>query len=186
MLSQQLKNPKNKPVLIFISKAVLLYIFWFITYDFIIAPDSRLDSWLNERVAKDARLILNAGGFDADTRPGDRQTLITITGKEMVGVGNPCNGLELFALFTGFVICFPGPWKHKVWFIPAGILGIHLINTMRAAALALIQFKVPEYLDFNHHYTFTIIVYAFIFLLWMIWTNRYGQIKKAHPTTHAE
>jgi hypothetical protein len=41
-------------------------------------------------------------------------------------------------------------------------------------SLALIQYKAPEYLDFNHHYTFTVIVYAFIFLLWMIWVNKFS------------
>lgn len=186
MLSRQLSDPKNKPVLIFILKAVFLYIIWFISYDFVIAPAGKTDAWLNERVAIDAGHILSLCGLDGDTRPGDRQTLVTIGGKSMVGVGNPCNGLELFVLFSGFVICFPGKWKVKWWFILLGIAGIHLINSIRAAALAYIQYTSPEYLDFNHHYTFTIVVYAFIFLLWMTWTNKYGQLKLPQEDQHAE
>jgi hypothetical protein len=45
---------------------------------------------------------------------------------------------------------------------------------LRAAILALIQLKAPEHLDFNHHYTFTVIVYSFIFALWMIWVNNFS------------
>ncbi|MBL7924993.1 MAG: exosortase family protein XrtF [Bacteroidia bacterium] len=170
------KDPRQKAIVLFIVKAVFLYIFWFISYDYFIAPHGKLDTYLNYRVATDAGYLLKLAGFEGSTQPGDRQTIVCIRQEEMVGVGNPCNGLELFVLFAGFIICFPGDWKNKWWFILAGSALIHLINVGRTVALALIQFKAPEYLDFNHHYTFTIIVYAFIFLFWIIWTNRYSHL----------
>ena len=34
----------------------------------------------------------------------------------------------------------------------------------------------PELLDFNHDYTFTIIVYAFVFMLWYIWIQRFSPL----------
>lgn len=172
-----LKDPRQRSIALFILKAVLLYVVWFVSYDFFIAPSGKADAWLNERVATDTGFLLSITGFEGGTTPGIQQTIVTIKGKEMVGVGNPCNGFELFVLFTGFILCFPGQWKNKAWFIPAGILTIHFINVLRAMALALIQYKAPEYLDFNHHYTFTVVVYAFIFLLWMIWVNRFS----VHP-----
>jgi exosortase family protein XrtF len=118
--------------------------------------------------------MLDLFGFDGSTIPGTHQTVLCIAGETMVGVGNPCNGLELFALFAGFIICFPGKFKAKLWFIPLGMIIIHFANVIRTFALALIQLKAPQYLEFNHHYTFTVIVYSIIFLLWMWWVNRYS------------
>jgi len=178
MLKKLIKDERQRAIALFALKAVGIYIIWFIAYDFFIAPAGKVDTWLNERVAIDAGHMLSLIGLEGGTVPGNRQTIVTICGDTMVGVGNPCNGLELFALFAGFILCFPGAWNHKSWFILAGCIAIHIINSIRTASLAVIQYKAPEYLDFNHHYTFTVVVYAFIFLLWVIWTNIFS--KKKH------
>jgi exosortase family protein XrtF len=174
MLKRILKDEKQRRIASFVIKAVGLYLLWFIAYDFYLAPSGIIDAWLNNRVARDGVALLNLLGYNGSALPGIDQTVMCIDGIEMVGVGNPCNGLELFALFTGFILCFPGHWKTKLWFIPMGILIIHLVNVIRAAVLALIQKNAPEQLDFNHHYTFTIIVYTVIFVLWMLWTNKFS------------
>lgn len=99
---------------------------------------------------------------------------IGIDGTHGIWIGDPCNGLVLFALFTGFVLAFPGPWKRKLWFIPLGIVTIHAINVVRVTALALIVYYYPdpEVLDFNHTYTFTILVYGYVFSLWYWWAAK--------------
>jgi exosortase/archaeosortase family protein len=86
----------------------------------------------------------------------------------------------LFALFAGFVVAFPGKIKNKLWFIPLGILIIHLTNIIRILALAIIAYKSPNYLEFNHNYTFTVSVYIIVFALWMIWTLYFSEIKSIH------
>ena len=170
-------NSQYKIVVVFIIKAILLYVGWFIFNDFLIAK-SGVNDWLNHRVAFDASLFLKLLGYITSIEPGNNQFLIDINTKRMVGVGNPCNGLELFALFAGFVLCFPGDSIKKLWFIPVGIVIIHISNFIRAGLLALIQFYNPEYLEFNHHYTFVIIVYGIIFGLWIFWVNRLATVKK--------
>ena len=178
MLQKFIKDERKRSVTVFIIRAILLYTLWFISYDFFIAPSGKVDTWLNERVAIDAAHLLDIFGLNGSTTPGINQIVVRIHGVDMVGVGNPCNGLELFVLFAGFILCFPGGWKNKLWFIPLGSIAIHIVNAARTAALAVIQYKAPEHLDFNHHYTFTIIVYAFIFFLWITWTNRFSQTGK--------
>lgn len=37
-------------------------------------------------------------------------------------VNGSCSGLKQFIQFALLMILFPGPWKHKLWFIPTGIL----------------------------------------------------------------
>jgi len=82
--------------------------------------------------------------------------------------------------FLGLLIifAFPGPIKHKLWYIPLGILFTHLINALRVIALVIIAYMKPEWLNFNHDYTFTIIVYAFVFMLWWIWINKFSSMRK--------
>jgi exosortase/archaeosortase family protein len=79
-------------------------------------------------------------------------------------------------LFAGFIVAFPGPWRTKLWFVPMGILSIYLINSLRVIGLAVNHMVSKSSFDFNHKYTFTILVYGAIFYFWMIWVNRYSGI----------
>jgi exosortase/archaeosortase family protein len=74
------------------------------------------------------------------------------------------------------VVAFPGPWKKKMWFVPLGILSIYLINSLRVIGLAVNHMVSQESFDFNHKYTFTILIYGAIFFFWMIWVNRFSGI----------
>ena len=71
------------------------------------------------------------------------------------------------------MLVYPGSWKKKLWFIPFGIITIHLINVLRIIGLALtvFYFPDPELLDFNHTYTFTVLVYGYVFYLWFLWSK---------------
>lgn len=93
----------------------------------------------------------------------------------LLQIGAPCDGLVLFALFTVFILSFPGAAKRKLWFIPAGIILIHGFNLLRVVSLVIIQFNRPESLKFNHDYTWTVLVYGFIFWLWYVWAVRISQ-----------
>ena len=109
-------------------------------------------------------------GFKASTVG----SVVLIDQEEMVYVGPACNGMILMAIFTGFVIAYPGPVLKKLLFIPLGIFIINMINVFRVAALTLNALYRAHTLELNHKYTFSIIVYASIFYLWMIWVKRYA------------
>ncbi len=94
-------------------------------------------------------------------------------------VGTGCSGLELFLLFFGFIALMKGRLKDKLWFVPLGITGIFVLNIMRIIALCIIYYYHPDYLDFNHKYTFVIIVYGAIFGLWVIWVNKFANLKSS-------
>jgi hypothetical protein len=36
--------------------------------------------------------------------------------------------------------------------------------------LARIQATAPDWLEFNHDYTFTVLIYGLVFALWYLWT----------------
>jgi exosortase family protein XrtF len=103
--------------------------------------------------------------------------VIGIDGSNGVWVGSNCNAITLFALFAVFIISYPGNQKHKWWYLVLGMITIHLLNILRVAALAIIARNSPLSLDFNHTYTFTFLIYGYIFLLWMIWVSRFARIR---------
>ena len=89
-------------------------------------------------------------------------------------IGAPCTGLELFILFFGFIFLMKGRKRDKLWFVPLGFLAILILNIIRIIALTLIYIHHPKYLDFNHKYTFVIMVYGAIFGLWVLWINKFA------------
>lgn len=103
---------------------------------------------------------------------------ITYEGRHILRIESACNGLVLMMLFAGFIIAFPGPWKHKLWFIPLGIVIIHVVNILRVAALGWNYVSASRSFEFNHKYTFELVVYCVIFLMWMWWSNQYANLKR--------
>ena len=53
---------------------------------------------------------------------------------------------------------------------PAGIALLHLANIGRVVVLTRIQATSPDWLEFNHDYTFTVLIYGLVFALWHLWT----------------
>jgi exosortase family protein XrtF len=168
----------KRPIFRFIAPSIGLYILWILVYDNWLHPQGELDIWAIDQIVWMAGGLLQLLGFElTGENPllGGIRTL-GIGGSDGVWIGDPCNGVSLFALFTGFILAFPGPWKTKLWFIPMGILAIHLINVIRVVALVIVEYYYPESLDFNHTYTFTVLVYSLVFVLWYWWIKKFSNI----------
>ena len=141
-------------------------------YEGVLAPDGRLDHWLSVNIAAASVGLLRGLGFVASV--GSDTSVLRMDNQPAVVVGTPCNGLVIYALFAGFIIAFPAPLRAKLWFIPVGIIVLYLLNIVRVGALALNHHYAHQSVDFNHHYTFSFIVYTCICLLWIWWVRRHG------------
>lgn len=160
----------SKTAIRFLAFAMGLYVIWYVVYDMWLLEDGRLDKWLAINVAFLSGKVLDFLGFDGY---GNGHSVF-LNGYKAVIVGAPCNGLVLYALFTGFIVAFPGPLKAKLFYIPLGVITIYLLNILRVVGLAFNSVYSQETLHFNHKYTFTFIVYAFIFGLWMLWAKKFS------------
>jgi exosortase/archaeosortase family protein len=60
------------------------------------------------------------------------------------------------------------------WFVPTGLLIIHVVNLARIGLLFFVAEYQPDFMYFTHKYFFTAILYIIIFLLWMIWVKRFS------------
>ena len=161
----------NRLMIRFLLIAGLLYVGWFFGYEQWLALDGKLDVVLCSNIARAGVVALRVLGFDAALDAANPQ-LVLMNGVAAVVVYPACNGLVLYAVFSGFVLAFPGPWRRKAWFIPAGIALIWCLNVLRVAALAINHHYAHQSVNFNHHYTFNFVVYGCIFGLWMLWARR--------------
>jgi exosortase family protein XrtF len=170
-------NPKNAFVR-FICIAGISYLLLFFIYQFIVKQYTFYDQKFIGLIIRSAAGLLQLFGFTTFTVLQDHDfQVVGIDGSSGVWVGSNCNAITLFALFAVFIIAYPGQQKNKWWFILAGIITIHFLNILRVVALAVIALKSPENLQFNHTYTFTILIYAFIFGLWVLWVNKFASEK---------
>jgi exosortase family protein XrtF len=165
---------QDKFISLFLLKGIVLYLLWYMLYDNWLLKDGWVDHFLIDHLVNSTSYVLGILGYSVF----EYADAVGVDGTHGVLIGAPCNGLSLFALFAGFIIIFPGKWVYKLFFIPIGILFIHVINILRLVALALVVVYNPDSLEFNHKYTFTVIVYACIFILWIIWVNKFATKSK--------
>lgn len=118
----------------------------------------------------------------------DEQTYDTIhlNNTYAISVEEGCNAVNVIILFMAFVIGFGGKWMAMTWFIPLGVLIVHIANLGRLLLLAVINVDFNgEGFHFYHKYLFTAILYIVIFGLWVWWVNKYG-MKSGKKATEAK
>lgn len=172
-------NKTKKILTTFAIRVVITVVCWFSVYYGFIKPDGRVNGWLTTKVVQGTSLGLDLLGHNVDTSSininnQDISGSVFIDGEPVVLVADECNGLELMALYIGFFLCFPGPWRFKSLFIPFGTIMVFLINIVREIVLALNYKYFQETFHFNHKYTYVLIVYLSIFWIWRFWLNRYS------------
>ncbi len=85
-----------------------------------------------------------------------------------------CNALSVIILFVSFVIAFKGKLIATLLFILFGSLLVHVFNVFRIALLCIALHNFPEYDSLLHDVVFPLLIYGLVFLLWIIWVNKYS------------
>jgi len=160
---------------------------WKVLYLSVLSPTKVPDGFLTRMIGNSTAATLNVlpGAHDTyytrkvldtvvleDKIVSAPATDILRNGERTLRVADACNGLELMVLYTGFLLCFPAPAGRKWKFALGGIVLICLLNVLRCAGLVLVFVHYRTFLDFSHHFLFTFVVYALIFLLWFIFTKK--------------
>jgi len=161
----------KQPVTRFLIYLLSFYLGWYLVYNLWLHPQETLDMYVIDTTIAISKWILEACGYLVFTGV---ERVIGVDGTGGLWIGDNCNGIALFALFTGFIVAYPGNWKRKIVFIITGILLIQLLNVLRVVCLAILDTHSRTWTEFNHTYTFTVIIYGFIFWLWMLWANKFS------------
>ena len=166
--SDSLKNPTIRFLIIVFG----LYTCWYFLYKTVIQPLQFVDMFVINTTISISKWILELFNYTVFT---GTERVIGVDGTGGLWIGDNCNGITLFALFTWFIVAYKGKIKYKIPYILFGIISIELLNVGRIVGLAILDTISRAWTEFNHTYTFTIIIYGYIFLLWMIWVNRFSE-----------
>lgn len=90
-----------------------------------------------------------------------------------VEVVEDCSGTKQFLQILVLFILFPGPWKHKLWYIPTAIVVMYFTNVFRIVFLTLTLIWFPQEWDFMHLWVMRPFFYVVIFILWVIWVEKF-------------
>ena len=85
-----------------------------------------------------------------------------------------CNAVSVIILFIAFVVAFSGKIKNTLLFIIFGSVLIYILNIFRITILCMAMYSFPEYQDFLHGVFFPLFIYGVVFILWIIWVNKYS------------
>jgi exosortase/archaeosortase family protein len=127
--------------------------------------------WLADRVY-DISLWFNRTvlGYHITVEPGNT---MWFSNGGYITVNTSCSGLKQFYQVFVLFVLFPGPAKHKLWFIPLGFAIMFLTNVFRILILSIVLLWKPEYWDFTHDWILRPFFYVVLFGLWVWWVERY-------------
>ncbi len=91
-----------------------------------------------------------------------------------IAINEGCSGLKQFLQVGLLFLIYPGPWRHKLWFISLGILLMHLTNLFRIIGLSVVLHHYPDIWKFSHDNVFRPLFYVVIFTLWVVWEEKFA------------
>ena len=146
----------NRDLIQFLGLAFLLLLAWVLISAFAPSFIADLHYYVIKPQADISASFLRLFGYeiDQDYMVNGCEARFVFAGHGSVCIGSGCSGLELFILFIGFILLMKGRIIDKLWFVPLGLIGILILNIIRIISLSVIYYHKPEYLDFNHKYTF--------------------------------
>lgn len=130
---------------------------------------SRPFVYLSHQIAVSTHQILNFIGYDTSLTPNN-VVRHSISGSSVCVVWS-CSGIKQAYIYFCIIAFFSGPWKHKLWYIPMGLIFVYLFNLFRIVFITAIIDKHPEQFDFWHEYVMKYAFYGMIFLLWVAWNE---------------
>jgi exosortase/archaeosortase family protein len=101
----------------------------------------------------------------------------------------PCLGIKTTMVFIALIVVFPGKGRHKLWFIPLGMVLIQVFNVIRFSTLLMIVYHYPmsEITNFDlfklgigYHDLFNLVLYLVIFGLFIVWIQVFGILPGTH------
>jgi exosortase/archaeosortase family protein len=171
--------PNNKKlVLQFFIRLSVLFTLWFFVYGLFLRPARVIDKPVTNIITISVVKCINflspstaPVSWAADPNKNGRNFL-TVNNKEVFGIWDVCNGVDLMFIYISIIALLPYPAKRKIIFSIGGIVAIILGNIIRVCSLYFIYVYQKSAFDFSHHYLFTILMYVLIFYGWLIFIKK--------------
>ncbi len=177
------KDPKNRNTV-----NVGLFIVLIISFHFIYLGWQSLDywpveKWVNQLMVWSVNMLYSQACwvldhvFHIDLTTITSARLLATTNSEggwaRVVIAPECASLKQWMHWIFLMVLFPGPWKHKLWYIPIGLVIIEWTNVIRICGILMMQIPWPNSFHIAHDYIFKVFFYFVIFLMWVLWVEKF-------------
>jgi len=171
-----------KDVILFMVILLFFHLLWKIFVSNIMAVDFIMNSslYMAEKVYIASKWMLetlnvNVTFFDELTIGGNlrKNVIYYAQNNGVVYVNSSCSGLKQFYQWVFLILLFPGPWKHKLWFIPMGLIIIHIVNIFRIVGMTYVTINMSQHWDYIHDWIMRPFFYIVMFLLWVWWNEKF-------------
>ena len=176
---------KHKNIVIFLIKFFAVYFILFAIYDVYLQRSQQKEGGfqsasITTKVAEQTVCFLELLGFHADYIQHEKELSVKLLIEDQytARVIEGCNSISIIILFISFIIAFAGSFKATVLFAFFGSISIYIINIIRIAFLTVMIYKFPNHQEFLHNLVFPAIIYGTVFLLWVLWVNKFSNYKK--------
>jgi exosortase/archaeosortase family protein len=128
--------------------------------------------WLADQVYYQSKWFV-ANVLTINLNADDAKRTMFFDNNGFIGVNMSCSGFKQLLQLIILFLVYPGPWKHKLWYIPLGVVLIYGVNLFRIIALSVVVVNSPEYFQVTHDYIIRALFYVVIFILWVIWVEKF-------------
>jgi exosortase family protein XrtF len=138
--------------------------------------------YMTNLVAKQTNALINGIGYEAKVMPHpiEPSMKIIINGKFVARVIEGCNAISIIILFIAFIVAFAGRFKTTFLYCFAGSIIIYVFNLVRIVILSVGLYHYPWRQEILHKVIFPMLIYGIVFLLWMVWVNRFSKNMKTN------
>lgn len=176
---------KYKLVIRFIVTFLSVYAILTLAYNFYLnASDGSkfYPDYMTNLVARQTDALIGGLGYKAQImpHPNEPSMKIIINGKFVARVVEGCNAISIIILFVAFVLAFSGTWKMTLFYCFAGSIIVYTFNLVRIVILSVGLYHYPWRQELMHTVIFPMLIYGIVFLLWMVWVNRFSQNRKSN------
>ena len=185
------KDPKNRNTVNVGLFIVLIISFHFIYLGWQALGYWPVEKWVNQLMVWSVNMLYSQACwvldhvFHIDLTTITSARLLATTNSEggwaRVVIAPECASLKQWMHWIFLMVLFPGPWKHKLWYIPIGLVIIEWTNVIRICGILMMQIPWPNSFHIAHDYIFKVFFYFVIFLMWVLWVEKFY-----NPTLNAK
>ena len=176
---------KNKPILLFLIKFTISYLIMVGLYLFYLNKTQEKEllfscAPITTTVANQTASMITFFGYRASVEQNNEELSlkVIINNTYVSRVIEGCNSVSVIILFLAFIIAFSGSVKITIIYGVIGSVLIYLVNIFRIAILSIGILEYPKQQEILHSLVFPAIIYGLVFLLWVIWINKFSNYKK--------
>lgn len=160
----------------FLGKFFLVYFVLTLLYQFFVSTtiyDNK--DGFTRNVAFLTEYVSRFSGIDLLVYEDDMQFNVFYKNKITARIIEGCNAISIIILFVSFVVAFSGKFKTTLFYAITGGFMIYILNIFRIILLSILMYYYPNLEHFFHGIVFPLIIYGAVFILWIIWVNKFSR-----------